>query len=240
MMLTIIKRFLVTEDFFECNLKFLFLTGLWPDENLTILQLQLYKIYEHTLSAFMIIFFIISGISTARCTDVIKFLSNVDKSVVSYNFFFKVICFTIRREKIKLLIDDITTSGDQVTYRTRDNMIKLLVTVTFLSGSVIMIFSLIGLINNEMTIEAWMPFDPYKSRMNLLVSAQILLVLYAVPFLLRAMAMQGMVCSLLLYLCDQLDDLQKRIRRLKYTKANEKPMRDELKKIVRKHIRLVR
>lgn len=37
-----------------------------------------------------------------------------------------------------------------------------------------------------MTIEAWMPFDAKKNKMNLALSAQILAVIFCVPFSYRA------------------------------------------------------
>nr|XP_013189993.1 unnamed protein product [Amyelois transitella] len=60
------------------------------------------------------------------------------------------------------------------------------------------------------------------------------------PSVLRGSAMQGLICSLIMYLCEQLEELQRRIRALKYCKENEVEMRNQFKDIIRKHVRIMR
>lgn len=51
---------------------------------------------------------------------------------------------------------------------------------------------------------------------------------------------KGIVCSLIMYVCDQLVDVQDRIRALVYTPESETVLRERFKDIIKKHIRLVR
>lgn len=240
MVLKVIERFLVTEEFFELNFKLLYYVGLWPDENLSATKYKLYKIYERTLHCCMIIYLIITGIKvTERSDDFFAILSNIDISIVSYNFFLKVISFVAKREKLKTLVDDIMMHKDKVTDENRNKMIKLLVLITLLYSVIPSSLSMAALYNNDMIVDAWMPFDPYKNKMNLIYATQILVSLFLVPFLYRAVGMEGIVCNLYIYMCDQLEQLQKKIRNLVYTKENEKIMREELRTIIRQHIRLL-
>ncbi|KPJ07903.1 Putative odorant receptor 49a [Papilio machaon] len=92
----------------------------------------------------------------------------------------------------------------------------------------------------EMIVEAWMPFDPHQNMTNYLMATQILVISFTVPCSFRSIALQGIVCSIVLYLCEQFIDLQNRIKGLEYSKANELLMRIEFKEIVKKHMRLIK
>lgn len=237
----VLQRLRDSENLFESNLLFLFYVGLWPDENLSKPKKIMYKIFEYSQHLFSVIFLIISGIGTFQINDNLTvFLANIDKSIVAYKFFFKVIFFTLKRNELKNLIDDILESGDEVTENSGKNMFDHLLLITGLNSALIIIFSTLGLLQNEMTIEAWMPFDAKKDKMSLAMSAQILALLFCIPFSYRAIGMQGIVCSLLIYICDQLVNLQEKLKNLKYEKELEIVTRKELRTILKKHIRLMR
>ncbi|KAI8435243.1 hypothetical protein MSG28_003592 [Choristoneura fumiferana] len=69
---------------------------------------------------------------------------------------------------------------------------------------------------------------------------QILMITFTVPCVSRGIAMQGIVCGLVMYVCDQLVDVQERIRALVYTPESERVMREKFKDIIKKHIRLIK
>ncbi|KAI8435241.1 hypothetical protein MSG28_003592 [Choristoneura fumiferana] len=56
---------------------------------------------------------------------------------------------------------------------------------------------------------------------------QILMITFTVPCVSRGIAMQGIVCGLVMYVCDQLVDVQERIRALVYTPESERVMREK-------------
>lgn len=141
----IINRFRFNKDFFELNLKYLFFVGLWADESLTKNQSTLYGIYQNTLHCFSLIFLVITGVKTYQIRhDVITFLANMDKTIVAYNYFLKVIMFLFRREELKRLADDILLSGDRVKEESRRRMINHLVVVTAFNSGLMLVFSMLG------------------------------------------------------------------------------------------------
>lgn len=228
------------DGIFAFNLKYLFLVGLWPEDDLTKAQKAIYRSYECILHSLTIIMFIITGIGTYRNRNNITiFLSNMDKTLIQYNFFFKIVLFILKRDKIRELIEEIQNSDDIVTEKRKKLMVKSILMITVTSLIIVSIFSALAIYNGEMAIEAWMPFDPLESRMHLITSGQIMAVLF-VPGLFRAFAMQGLVCSLIMYLGDQLVDLQNSIKKLKYTKEMEFEIRKKFKNAIKKHIRLMR
>ncbi|KAI8435245.1 hypothetical protein MSG28_003592 [Choristoneura fumiferana] len=228
-------------DIFAFNLKYLFLAGLWPSDKWAIENRFLYKMYEVSLHVLGAIFLIVTGIGTYRSrNDIMALLGSVDKSLAGYNFTAKVIVFLYKRKQLEILITEINHSGDQVSEERKKVM---LIHVVFVTGFIISLagaFSLLAFYNNEMTIEAWMPFDPMTNRMNLLLSMQILMITFTVPCVSRGIAMQGIVCGLVMYVCDQLVDVQERIRALVYTPESERVMREKFKDIIKKHIRLIK
>nr|AXF48775.1 odorant receptors OR25 [Lobesia botrana] len=229
----------LSDDFFSYNLKYLFLVGLWPDDAWAKSHSTLYKMYEINVHILSAIFLIITGIGTYQTKDdVVLLITNLDKCLVAYNFIAKVAIFVYNRKKLEVLISEIIGSGDQVSQPRQKLMLTHILIVTLMSVSVTGAFSALALYHNEMTVEAWMPFDPMKSRMNLITAAQLLAVTF-VPVICRAAAMQGIVCSLIMYLCDQLIELQDRIRSLVFTPETEGSMREEFKDIVKKHVRLM-
>lgn len=233
---SILERFYMIDDgFFTFNLKYLFFVGLWPEKY----QKFLYKIYEIFLHFLTIVFLVITGIGTYQHKDDITIvLCNIDKCLVIYNFFFKTIIFCIKRDQLRDLIDEIERSGDGVTEEKKKLMAKYVVFLTLISAAVICAFSLVALFEGKMSIETWMPFDPTVNMMSLITSLQILAIIIF-PALCRAFAMQGLVCSMLMYLCDQLIHLQSDLRGLKYSKESDTSTRMKFRKIIKKHIRLM-
>ncbi|KAJ8715511.1 hypothetical protein PYW07_009993 [Mythimna separata] len=162
----------------------------------------------------------------------------MDKSLVVYNFLFKTVIFLIKRNELRELLDEIELSGDEVTEERKKMMANYVMLITGMTAAVVGAFSLLALFEGTMSIEAWMPFDPMESSMNLILSLQIL-AFCVFPGLCRAFAMQGLVCSMIMYLCDQLIHLQKQLRSLEYVKETEVVTRMKFKMIIRKHIRLM-
>ncbi|CAH0697169.1 unnamed protein product [Spodoptera exigua] len=160
------------------------------------------------------------------------------KSLVIYKFFFKAIIFLIKRDELRDLIDEMEASGDEVTKERKKLMANYVMVITGMTAAVVFTFSVLALIEGTMSVEAWMPFDPRKNSMNLVLSLQIM-AFCAFPGLCRAFAMQGLVCSLIMYLCDQLIHLQKELRSLDYVKDTEMVTRMKFKMIIKKHIRLM-
>lgn len=240
MTLSILDRFYMIDDgFFSFNIKYLFFVGLWPEKTLTRNQKFLYRIYELFIHFLTTTFLILAGIGTYQHKDdLIVVFSNLDKCLVVYNFFFKTIIFLIKREKLKELIDEIECSGDEVTEERKKLMANYVILITGMTAAVVGAFSLLALIEGIMSIEAWLPFDPLESSMNLILALQIL-AFCVFPGLCRAFAMQGLVCSLIMYLCDQLIHLQQELRNLTFAKDTEMVTRMKFKKIVKKHIRLM-
>ncbi|XP_022827581.1 odorant receptor 30a-like [Spodoptera litura] len=240
MVLSGLERFYLIDDgFFSFNIKYLFFVGLWPEKTLTRNQKFLYKIYELFIHAITIIFLIMAGVGTYQNKDdILIVLSNLDKSLVVYNFFFKTIIFLIKRDQLSDLIDEIEASGDIVTKERKKLMANYVMAVTILTAAVVSTFSLLALLEGIMSIEAWMPFDPVKNSMSLVLSLQII-AFCVFPGLCRAFAMQGLVCSMIMYLCDQLIHLQKELRSLDYVKDTEMITRMKFKMIIKKHIRLM-
>lgn len=233
--------FELKNDIFAFNLKYLFLAGLWPSDKWAIENRFMYTIYEVFLHVLGAIFLIITGIGTYRSrNDTMALLGSVDKSLVGYNLIGKVIFFLYKRKQLEILISEINHSGDHISEDRKKVMLIHIVVVTGFIMSIAGAFSAVAFYNNEMTIEAWMPFDPMDSKMNLLLAIQILIITFTVPCVWRGMAMQGIVCSLIMYVCDQLVDVQDRIRALVYTPESERVLRERFKDIIKKHIRLVR
>ncbi|XP_063620074.1 odorant receptor 4-like [Cydia splendana] len=230
----------LTDDFFAYNLKYLFLVGLWPDDPWAKAHPTLYKMYEYTTHVLSIIYMIAGGIGTYQIKDdVVVFMTNLDKTLVAYNFVGKVVIFICKRRQVEILISKIINSGDHLTEERKKMMLMMIIIVTGLSTSVVGAFSALALYHNEMSVEAWMPFDPMESKMNLLTATQLVAITIVVPVIWRGIAMQGIICSLIMYLCDQLVELQDRIRSLEFTSMTERAVREEFKDIVKKHVRLM-
>ncbi|KAJ8709614.1 hypothetical protein PYW08_009618 [Mythimna loreyi] len=240
MALSVLDRFYLIDDgFFSFNLKYLFFVGLWPEKTLTRNQKFFYKIYELFIHCLTIIFLLLTGIGTYQHKDdLVVVFSNVDKCLVVYNFFFKTIIFLIKRNELRELLDEIELSGDEVTEERKKMMANYVMLLTGMTAAVVGAFSLLALFEGTMSIEAWLPFDPMESTMKLILSLQIL-AFCVFPGLCRAFAMQGLVCSMIMYLCDQLIHLQRQLRSLEYVMETEMVTRMKFKKIVRKHIRLM-
>ncbi|CAG9585722.1 unnamed protein product [Danaus chrysippus] len=167
-------------------------------------------------------------------------MTNLDKTLVGYNFVLKIFFFVIKREKLNVLINEIKNSEDKVSDDRKTLMAIHVIFITFISTALVSAFSLLSQYKAEMTVEAWMPFDPFKDRMSLLMAAQILAICFVVPCLYRAFAMQGIVCSIIMYFCDQLLHIQGGLKNLGNTKHNEIQARKEFKDIIKKHVRLMR
>ncbi|KAI5638508.1 7tm odorant receptor domain-containing protein [Phthorimaea operculella] len=130
-------------------------------------------------------------------------------------------------------------SGDVITEERKKTMFRLMIFIVGVSTSIVAFFGLIAQIKYEMIVEAWMPFDPLKNRINLILATEILALTMVVPCLYRSFAIQGLVCSLMMYVCDQLIELQENLRSLKYSPETETEMREKFKQIVKKHVRLI-
>ncbi|XP_028037835.1 odorant receptor 4-like [Bombyx mandarina] len=233
-------RMVTRGHFFDFNIKYLFYVGLWPSNEAKRIEKIAYKLYEYQLHVLSLIFLVTTGIGTYKNhKDIIALLTNLDKTLVAYNFVFKVIVFVYKREELRKLIEQIVQSGDQITEDHKAFMAKLVIVLTGISTVIVTAFSCLALFEGEMTIDAWMPFDPMKSKINLFAASQILAATFMVPCGYRAFAMLGIVCSLILYLRDQLVDLQNKIRDLRFATGNVEKLRDDFKLIVKKHVRLL-
>nr|QMS80328.1 odorant receptor [Histia rhodope] len=231
--------FAPSKDFFEFNLKYLTYLGLWPKEDWSKPQRFLFEIYSMTLSVFEGVFLILTSIGTYNCkNDITALLTNLDKILVVYNFVMKALIFFIKRKQIKILIDEIKHSKDEITMSRNRMMSVHVVVISVLVISIVSAFSLLATYKQEMTIEAWMAFDPLIDKKHLILASLILAVLF-VPCACRAMAIQGIVCSILMYLCDQLIELQIRIRALDYRPETHKQMRVDFNEVIKKHVRLI-
>ncbi|XP_013141110.1 PREDICTED: odorant receptor 30a-like [Papilio polytes] len=229
------------QDFFDINLKYLFYVGLWPREDFTRNKAFLYKLYEIVLHILSLVYVVTTSIGTYQNKhDVAIFLSNLDKSLVAYNFVLKVIIFVIKRKHVEKLIKEIAASGDRISYNQKRLMALHVIIITIVATAIIGAFSLLALFKMEMIVEAWMPFDPHKNVKNYFMATQILVITFIVPCSYRSIAMQGIVCSIVMYLCEQFIDLQNKIKRLEYSREIESCMRTEFKEIVKKHVRLMR
>nr|AGK90013.1 olfactory receptor 3 [Helicoverpa assulta] len=240
MTLSVLDRFYLIDDgLFSFNLKYLFFVGLWPEKTLTRNQKILYKMYEHFISFLTTTFIVLAGIGTYQHKDdLVVVFCNIDKCLVDLQFFFKTIIFFIKRNQLRDLIDEIESSGDEVTEERKKLMANYVMFITGVTAAVIGAFSLLALFEGTMSIEAWLPFDPMESLMNQILSLEIL-AFCVFPGPCRAFAMQGLVCSMIMYLCDQLIHLQKELRDLTYVKETEMVMRKKFKNAIRKHIRLM-
>nr|WCC57452.1 odorant receptor 56 [Papilio glaucus] len=229
------------QDFFDFNLKYLFYVGLWPKKNSTRNKVLLYKFYETFLHVLSLIYVVITSIGTYQNKeDVAIFLSNLDKTLVAYNFVLKVIVFVIKRKHVEKLIEEIASSADRISNNRKCLMAFHVIIITIVTTAIIGAFSLLALFKMEMIVEAWMPFEPHKNIMNYFLAIQILVITFIVPCSFRSIAMQGIVCSIAMYLCEQFIDLQNKIKGLEYSKAHESSTRMAFKEIVKKHVRLMR
>ncbi|XP_026501462.2 odorant receptor 4-like [Vanessa tameamea] len=231
----------INADLFDFNIKYLTMVGLWPHDDWGNDKMRLYKIYEVILHIMSIAFITVTGIGTYQHKhDITILMTNLDKALAAYNFVAKIFFFVIKRKQLNNLIFEIRNSGDEVSLDRRNLMVIHVIMITVISTGLVTTFSMLSQFKGEMTVEAWMPFDPFKNRMSLLLAAQILAVYFVVPCLYRAFAIQGIVCSLVMYFCDQLIELQERLKGLSYSEERERIVRDEFKQIVKKHVRIMR
>lgn len=232
---------ILESDLFDFNIKYLTYVGLWPRDDWSRDKLLLYKLYEVFLFMLSLLFIILTGIGTyEQKHDLTMVMTNLDKTLVAYNFVSKIIIFTLKKQQINNLLTEIKHSGDKVIDMRKNLMVTHVVVITVFSTLVVFAFSLLSQYKGEMTVEAWMPFDPMKSRMNLLTAAQLLAFFILVPVLYRAFAIQGIVCSIIMYFCDQLIELQQKLKGLDYSKDRDREVREEFKNIVKKHVRVMR
>lgn len=228
------------EHYFRFNLIFLSLVGLWRNEQWPKKYLKLYDFYEYTMHTLPLIYIVVTMIGTYQHrNELTEFLANLDKNVVAINFIFKYFIFVMRRRELKILITEITYSGDKITKKCVKQMSVYVVVVTVLTTAVVSAFSVSALLKGEMIVEAWLPFNTLKSMNNLILASQLLASAFT-PCILRGNAMQGLVCSMIMYLCEQLKEIKSRIRSIKYSLENEVCVKEQLKNIVIKHVRLIR
>ncbi|CAH2086767.1 unnamed protein product [Euphydryas editha] len=228
-------------NLFIFNIKYLTMVGLWPNDDWGCNKMYIYKAYEIILHILSVIFIIVTGIGTYNHKHNITILmTNLDKSLAAYNFVLKIFFFVLKRKQLKNLINEIRNSGDEVRPKRRYLMVIHVIMITLVSTIIVATFSMLSQLKGEMTLEAWMPFDPLKSRFSLLLAGQIIVVYFLVPCLYRAYAIQGIVCSIVMYLCDQLVELQQRLKSLSYSEEREGIVRDEFNEIIKKHVRIMR
>ncbi|CAK1552555.1 unnamed protein product [Leptosia nina] len=229
------------KDFFTFNEYYLYFVGLWPKREQSNFLKIFYRTYETSLHVLAVMYIIVTGIGTFQHkNDTLILMSNLDKTLVAYHFGLKIFFFVIKKEQLRDLINDIKHSGDTVSGDRRKFMAIHIIFITALSTMIVSIFCFIALYNGEMIVEAWMPFDPFKSKINLFLAGQILAITFALPHMYRDLAVQGIVCTLIMYFCDQLDDLQERVKNLVYSADNDCVMRKEFTEIIKKHVRIMR
>ncbi|KAL4711605.1 hypothetical protein ACJJTC_003622 [Scirpophaga incertulas] len=230
----------VRADFLDFNLKYIYYIGLWPIKEVSNKKRFLYGLYNCLLFIFAFLFILSTGVGLYNSkNDIIFFLLNVDKVIVSYNYILKTVVFINNRRYIRILIHDILYSGDQITDE-RKGMMKYFVFVVF-GGSFFVAggFQIQAQMNGELTLDTWFPFDPSKSIWLILLGNTIIGAVFLFSFNCRGLAIKGLVCSIAMYITDQLIELQKRLKSLNYTKDNETNTRKELKEIIQKHIRII-
>ncbi|XP_053612606.1 odorant receptor 30a isoform X2 [Plodia interpunctella] len=226
--------------YFMFNLQFLTLVGLWRNDSWPKRWLFFYDIYETTLHILPMIYIVITSIGTyQQRNELTLFLANVDKNLVAVNFITKYIIFMMKRKQLSMLITEIIHSGDNITKKCVKLMSIHVIVVTIFSLSVVTAFCSQAIMNREMIVEAWLPFDTMKNLKQYLTAFQILATMFT-PSVLRGIAMQGLICSIIMYLCEQLKELQRRIRSLKFSLENEVQMRNRFKDIIKKHVRLMK
>ncbi|RVE52788.1 hypothetical protein evm_002661 [Chilo suppressalis] len=228
-------------DYLDFNLKCLFYAGLWPNEKWSRNKQKIYKIYEVTLfiMSFTFMFITSIGIYMAKSGDTIFFFADVDKNIVTYNYIFKIIAFFTKRNEVKTLINYIIYSGDRITDQRKKLMVTHVIVVTGMILALTGVFQILALMKGELIIVAWFPFDPMKNQWSLFLAEQLLVILFAVPCVFRAISIQGIVCSIIMYICDQLTELQSRLKNLNYSVETAAETKEELKLIIKKHIRLM-
>ncbi|XP_041976983.1 odorant receptor 49b-like [Aricia agestis] len=228
-------------ELFQFNLDVLFYVGLWPNDGWTGQKLVLYRAFEYFIHGLAFTFIVITSIGSYMVqNDLPVFMSNLDKTCVAYNFVVKVFFFLRSRERLKGLIKEIQGSGDRVTEDRKKQMAYSLLVIIVLATALTSVFCGISLLKGEMTVVAWVPFDVNKSFMNLFLSVQILSGTFVVPCLYRGLAMQGVICSIVMYFCDQLDDVQCRLRGLMYSERASHEIKEDIKWIIQKHVRIIR
>ncbi|KAJ0170947.1 hypothetical protein K1T71_013719 [Dendrolimus kikuchii] len=224
--------------FLDFNIKCLLYMGLWPSETWSNNQKMLYKIYEYFLHILSMSYLVLTAVGTYnKRHDITIVLSNLDLTIFGYNFFFKTITFITIREKLRVLINQIIYSKDTVSELRGEMMVKIVYFTMIFTSLIIGVFAAMAVYEKKMAVEAWMPFDPLKNQMNLIMSTEILGV-GVLPSSFRAFSIQGIVCSIVMYLCEHLMILQKELRSIKH--VDDANVREELKWIVKKHIQLMR
>lgn len=236
-----LDEFLLTGNgFFAFNLKCLHYFGLWPREDWSERCTLLYRVYGMILNIMPFAFIILTAIGTyEHRNDMIILMSNLDKTLVAYNFVSKTFIFVIKRKELNILITEIKHSGDKISDERQRLMAMHVIVVTVLSTATVGAFSLLSQLKGELPVEAWIPFNVTKNQMNLFLGLQILAISFMVS-LFRNFAIQGIVCSIVMYFCDQLINVQNRIKSLKFSNETEQSMRKEFNEIVKKHVRLIR
>lgn len=228
------------KKYFNLNLKYLFITGLWSNDEWTKSQKFMYQCFENLLHVFSIMCVTCATCGTHRVIhDFAALMENLVKTLVGYNYFLKTVFFVANRKKLRMLIADIIISGDKITKRRNKMMTLLVASVTLFTMIIIISFSIFALIDGEMPVEIVLPFNPNKNLFTLLLGHQCAAAMY-VTLQLRAIAMQGIVSSLMMYMCDQLLELQLRIKSLKYTLERDQEIRNAFKDIIKKHVRLIK
>ncbi|KAG6462194.1 hypothetical protein O3G_MSEX013102 [Manduca sexta] len=217
------------------------LVGFWHNENWTRNQKLLYKIYDLTMHVFGITYISLSAVGIYRSRhDLTVALAGVDKALVAYNFMFKIIVFHFRKDQLKKLVKEMIASGDVVPENHKILMAKLSLATTITSTIIVVIFTGSSMMVGDLPARVWLPFDISKSFMHLLAGVQFCLVIFAIPVCYRGLALQCFVSTLIFYLRDQLIDLQDKFKDLEYFQNVETELRRNFKKIVKKHIRLIR
>nr|CUQ99402.1 Olfactory receptor 20 [Manduca sexta] len=242
MAVSVLKRLLTYGDnIFEFNIKYLMLVGLWHNENWTRNQKLLYKIYDNTLDVLGLIYLTLTAIGIhGNMDDITAALAGVDKSLVAYNFMLKIIVFHFRKHQLRKLVKEIIASGDVVPEEHKILVAKLSLATTTITTIIVTIFTGISVLAGELPAKVWLPFDTSKNFMNLLAGVQICLVTFGVPICYRGLALKCFVSTMIFYLRDQLIDLQVKFKELDNFKDAEEEVRTNFKKIVKKHIRLIR
>ncbi|KAG6457235.1 odorant receptor 4 [Manduca sexta] len=242
MAVSVLKRLLTYGDnIFEFNMKYLMLVGLWHSENWTRNQKLLYKIYDNTLDVLGLIYLTLTTIGIHESMDdITAALAGVDKSLVAYNFMLKIIVFHFRKHQLRKLVKEIIASGDVVPEEHKILVAKLSLATTIITTIIVTIFTGISVMAGELPAKVWLPFDTSKNFMNLLAGVQICLVTFGVPICYRGLALKCFVSTMIFYLRDQLIDLQVKFKELDNFKDAEEEVRTYFKKIVKKHIRLIR
>lgn len=227
------------ENYFAFNLKLLVATGSLERTDFSQLERYAYNTYSIFLSIVSLYMMMITFIGTYQLFgQKLLFFINLGRTTVGWALSLRLLPLLFSRNDLRDLITEISMSGDKIRVKCVRNMKILLIASATTSVSLISAFTIQSFLDGQMTIYAWMPFDPFESQMHFLMATMIIIITF-VPTTVRTIAHQCFVCSLLMYFGEQLKELQWRLKCLEYHETNATKFQEEFKNILIKHVRMI-